>query len=803
MVARFSTSRFRARFGATTALAVVLAAGFGVAASAQDVRGLTEELTEGTSDDSRMLMEADTLTYDIDADVVTAAGAVRIEYNGNRLVAQKVSYDRKTSRLLASGGVEIIDRTGTKVYSEQIDITDDFADGFVNALRVETPDKTYFAAESAKREGGLLTTFNNGVYTACAPCEAEPDKAPIWRIKARRIIWNGEAQTVRFEQSRFELFGFPLATLPAFEIADPTVKRKTGFLLPSLHFGSDLGFGVSVPYYIALSPTYDMTITGTGYAQQGFLGQVEWRQKFDNGEYNLRAAGIRQLDPGAFDNNTVDSGPDGDPNHWRAMVASQGRFELNPRWEFGWDILAQTDKNFSRTYGIEDYRSFTHRSEVYLTGLNDRNYFDARFMRFQIQEDLLNSDRLATNDTQPWVLPSFDYSYTPDESIAGGELNLDVNSRSIYRTELDDLTYDTDGGERTDVIPGIEGYSGRVTAEGEWKRAFVTEGGLVVTPLLAFQADTTYVDESNSSIAAINSLALALPGNVGVDIRSAYYRFMATAGMELRWPVLFSTTSASHVLEPMAQVFARPNEPYAGRLGIPNEDAQSFVFDASSLFDRDKFSGYDRIEGGSRANIGLRYSGVYGNGWATNALFGQSYHLAGRNSFASPDLVNAGAFSGLDTDRSDFVGLIGVSTPSGLSGSVSGRFDEQTFEVRRTEAKAGYSNDTFSIAGNYAFIQAQPLYGYSQNRHEVGAALSLRFDENWRAFGAASYDLQTSVLVSDTIGFGYMDECFAYTFTMETTRDALRVDNDERTFGFSISLRTLGDIGDQKGTFLQ
>jgi LPS-assembly protein len=424
-------------------------------------------------------------------------------------------------------------------------------------------------------------------------------------------------------------------------------------------------------------------------------------------------------------------------------------------------------------------------------------------MRFEVQEDILDSDPVSTNETQPWVLPSFDYSYTPDEPLAGGELNFDVNSRSIYRTRLDDLTYDTDGGERDDVVPGIEGYSGRVTAEGEWKRAFVTEGGLVVTPLLAFQADTTYVNESNSSVAAINAMAGALPGDVGTDIRSAYNRFMATAGMEVRWPVLFSSTSASHVLEPMAQVFARPDEPYAGRLGIPNEDAQSFVFDASTLFDRDKFSGYDRIEGGTRANLGLRYSGVYGNGWVTNALFGQSYHLAGENSFASPDLVNAGAYSGLDTDRSDFVGLFGIASPTGLSGSVSGRFDEQTFEVRRAEAKAGFSNDTFSLSGTYAFIQAQPLYGYSDNREEVGAGVSMRFAENWRAFASAAYDLQESVLVSDTLGFGYMDECFAYTFTMSTSRDPDRQDSDERTFGFSISLRTLGDIGSEPGTFLQ
>src|SRR5690606_41028964 len=98
---------------------------------------------------------------------------------------------------------------------------------------------------------------------------------------------------------------------------------------------------------------------------------------------------------------------------------------------------------------------------------------------------------------------------------------------------------------------------------------------------------------------------------VASDVRSAYYRTMATAGLEARWPVLFSTTSATHILEPMGQTLARPNEPFGSTVGIPNEDAQRLVFDATNLFRRDKFSGYDRIEGGVRANLGIRYSGAF------------------------------------------------------------------------------------------------------------------------------------------------------------------------------------------------
>src|SRR5690606_37790313 len=137
-----------------------------------------EDITPDLEDGSEMLLEADTLIYDNNDNTVTASGSVRIDYGGNKLVANQVTYDQASRRLVASGNVQIIDQGGTTIYSDTLDVTDDFGDGFVNALRVETVDETYFAAESAERLGGFLTTFNNGVYTACKPCEQKPDKAP-------------------------------------------------------------------------------------------------------------------------------------------------------------------------------------------------------------------------------------------------------------------------------------------------------------------------------------------------------------------------------------------------------------------------------------------------------------------------------------------------------------------------------------------------------------------------------------------------------------------------------------------------
>ncbi len=793
------SARLTRLLGATALACVFASAIVPESAFSQTVADIAPNIPAG----SEMLLEADTLIYDNNDETVTASGSVRIDYGGNRLVANRVTYNQGSRRLIASGNVQLVDPDGTTVYSDEIDVTDDFGDGFVNALRVETIDKTYFAAESGERRGGFLTTFNNGVYTACEPCEEKPDKAPVWRIKAKKIIWNQRTKTVRFENSAFEFLGMPLGNFPAFEIADPTVKRKSGFLIPGVSFKSDLGVGISIPYYIALSPTYDLTVTGTGYTEQGFLGEAEWRQRFNNGEYSVTIAGINQANPDAFDRNTVDSGPDGDPNEFRAMMGTRGQFAINSRWDFGWNVLLQTDKNFSRTYDITGYDDLVFRSEVYLTGLDDRNYFDLRGMKFSVQESILDNNPISGNenyaardDEQPWVLPSFDYSYTPDEPVFGGELNLDLNARVISRDKLD-VTYFNNAPPDTDIetVNGIENTSSRLTAEAEWKRSFVSDSGFILTPLLAFQADTTQVNYSSDSITAINDMVASHPGGGwAADIRDAYQRLLATAGLELRFPVLFASGNSSHVIEPMAQLFARNDEPYGDTLGMPNEDAQSFVFDATSLFERDKFSGYDRIEGGTRANVGFRYSGAFGNGWTTNGIVGQSYHLAGENSFAGADLVNVGAYSGLETDTSDFVGLLGFVSPFGLSMSASARLDEQTMEMRRGELKAGYVGSIFSVSARYAFIQEQPLYGFDEDRREMTLGGSARFHENWRVFGSGTFDFEKSVMVKDAVGFAYDDECFTYlmTFSEERNRTTREV---EQSIGFNITFRTLGDFG--------
>ena len=78
----------------------------------------------------------------------------------------------------------------------------------------------------------------------------------------------------------------------------------------------------------------------------------------------------------------------------------------------------------------------------------------------------------------------------------------------------------------------------------------------------------------------------------------------------------------------------------------------------------DKFSGYDRVEGGGRANIGAQATTQFDQGGAINFLFGQSYQLFGLNSFAVADVTNTGVNSGLQRPQSDYVTSVNYSPNS-------------------------------------------------------------------------------------------------------------------------------------------
>jgi hypothetical protein len=111
-----------------------------------------------TSSNARMVLEANELVYDFDNEIVSAIGGVEIHYDGYTVEADKVTYYQRSGRLIASGGVRIVEPDGNIVTGSQTDITDDLRDGFVENINVQTVGRARFAARSAERPRSLSTS---------------------------------------------------------------------------------------------------------------------------------------------------------------------------------------------------------------------------------------------------------------------------------------------------------------------------------------------------------------------------------------------------------------------------------------------------------------------------------------------------------------------------------------------------------------------------------------------------------------------------------------------------------------------
>jgi LPS-assembly protein len=751
--------------------------------------------------DEQMLVRAAEINYDYTNERVSAVGNVQIYYGGSTLEADRVIYDQKTKRLHAEGNVRLTQADGTVTYGEIMDLSDDFRDGFVDSLRLDGAEQTRFAATRADRSSGNYTVFENGVYTACEPCKDDPLKPPKWQVKAARIIHDQGEKMMYFEDAKLEFSGVPLAYIPYFSAPDPTVKRKTGFLVPSFSTSSVYGFGAAVPYYFALAPDYDATFTPMITTKQGPLLQGEFRQRFLTGSYTIRGTGLFQLDKSVF---TVD-GPG--YRDWRGSVESSGQFNLSEQWVWGWDGTVVSDQTYMQDYRIQrgvqvsnffslavpDYAP----EQLYLTGRGERSYFDIRGLYFY---------GFSTADTQsqlPILHPVMDHDYVFKSPVLGGELAFHNNLTSLSRTSADFDPITTQAANLNFCSPttadpsvknsnncllrGVPGNYTRFSNETTWRRSVIDPFGQVFTPFLMVRADAANINVSNQ-LGVSNFIQ---PGQADLG------RVMPTAGVEYHFPLIAVQSWGTQTIEPIAQLIFRPNETHAG--SFPNEDAQSLIFDDSNLFKVDKFSGWDRIEGGGRANVGVQYTAQFNRGGNFNFLFGESYQLYGHNSFALANLTNTGLDSGLDKPASDFVARASYQPNSLFTFTSRYRFDERTLALERVEMEtiANFGRWTTSLMyGNYA---AQPELGFLDRREGLLGSARLKLSPEWVLFTAARYDLHAGKISQSQIGLGYVDDCLILALNYITDYAYSGSLSVNHTFAFQIGLRTLGGSTTSQG----
>ncbi|HVJ79270.1 MAG TPA: LPS-assembly protein LptD [Hyphomicrobium sp.] len=733
-----------------------------------------------------MRLQGDQLIYDKAGNRVIARGNVEIYYNDNILTADEVVYDQGAGTLTAVGNVTLKEPQGNIVRADRYTLTDDFRDGFVQSLSVVSQDQSTITADRATRKGGNVNEFENGRFT---PCKSDGGTPPLWCISAARIVHDADAATITYQDAYFEIYGQPVFYLPYFQTPDPSVKRKSGFLTPIYGHSSTLGYITGIPYYWAIAPNADLTLTPTYMSDQGLMMQAEWRHRLANGQYTVKLAGVDQTlsDLPGYDPS--------DPNEFseyeglRGSVETHGVFSLSSWWKFGWDVTAETDDEFRRFYKLDSVLVTDRVNQVYLTGQSDRNYFNATLYKFESLLD--NSSPQADSSAHPII----NYNYVFADPVLGGELKWNTNFLSMSRNDGSPINPFTHEVQNENVTRGI--------TELKWRRRLTDAIGISYTPFADVRGDVYSFDN------AVNPTTMEFQNStnewVGDSRSDSVARGIADGGVTVSYPWVANTAGASHVIEPIGQIVSHQES--IPQRGMPNEDAQSLVFDDTNLFATSKFSGYDRIETGTRANVGLQYTFQANDGGYARFLAGQSYQLSGENIYLNPGRDPDGNFvytptSGLETNRSDYVLGVYLAPVDEFRIISQSRFDESSADLRREDAAAVFNFGPLSTQVGYsydanAFVidpNTQQVTATGKAQSEFLGSATLRLTDRWSVGGMTRFDIDTGQLLYDSLQVKYLDECFALTASYIESNYSEDTIEPDHTFMVRLEFKHLGDF---------
>ena len=682
-------------------------------------------------------LHAKSVLYDQHSQIVIATGQVEIIQGKHVLIADQVQYNLRTDTVLASGNISVLDPNGDVLFADSAELTEGLRQGFISSIRVLLADKSRLAANEAHRNVDGYTVMNKAVFSSCQLCPNETRRYPLWQIKAVRVVHNGQKQILEYEDALLEFFGFPVVYLPYFSHPDPSVERRSGFLSPTYGTTTQLGVRVETPYHFAIAEDRDVTISPVFTAKEGALISGLYRQKFVTGRLSM--GGSAKWDDGqATDNNTKKN------KRFRGHIVSSGKFSVNDSSNWGFTANRSTDDTYLRKFDIDGADTLT--SSLFAESFNNRSY--ARINAYAFQGLRAADD---PGDT-PLIAPEISYTLVGEPNTIGSQYTFDANALVLERSDGTD--------------------SRRISVGAGWRLPYFSDRGDVYALHVSLRGDLFETNDVSD------------PFDPTLDLSDGVVsRLYPQFALDWRYPFMRNGDKFQQVVEPIASLVLSPHG--GNPDSIPNEDSVSFEFDDTNIFQHNRFAGLDRVEGGPRLNFGLKM-GLFDNhgGYAT-ALLGQSLRSRADTTFADK--------TGLEDQRSDFVGRIYWAPSRWLDASNRFRLDRDTFSIRRNEIKLSVGSDFLRTDVDYVSLARELTTDELTSREELNFRSKLQATRYW-AFDADTRRDLSSTGGTRAYGFGmtYEDECFLFSSSFERDFTSDREISPSTSINFKIRLKNLG-----------
>ena len=337
----------------------------------------------------------DNFEYSTINNIFKSIGEIKIEDNKNNdYEFSQIYIDTKKKEILGSDIKAYLNDKDFKIHS------DNKPRVFANTLKIDDQK----------------TAFDKSIFTFCD--YRENDKCPPWTIQSSKMVHDNKKKTIYYDNAVIKVYDIPIFYLPKLSHPDPSVERRSGFLPPSFSDSKNLGFGFSVPYFLAIDKDKNFTFETKLYVDENPLFLGEYHQAFKN-SYFYADFGYTE----GYKKNTLKKKA-GEKSHLFSKFVKSFKGRNNSKNILSFTVQDTSNDKYLKLYKIKsnlvDYNKDTLESSFNFTHENDQIFLG-------INANIYETLKEDYNDKYEFILPeiTLDKNLFSDNNL--GSLNLQSN----------------------------------------------------------------------------------------------------------------------------------------------------------------------------------------------------------------------------------------------------------------------------------------------------------------------------------------------------------------------------------------
>ena len=480
--------------------------------------------------------------------IISKVRSIFTDKPGNNIITEQFSYTLNNN-LLKISKAKVVDIQNNTYYIERA-----FLNLITNKLigKDVSVDFNSLAENNEPRMSGKTVTsdedktvMEKGVFTTCK----RNDDCPPWEFLAKKIIHDKKKKTINYENAWLKIYDKPVFYFPKFFHPDPTVKRQSGFLMPSFTGSNSTGSAFNLPYFHVISNNKDLTFSPRLYSKNKILAQSEYRAVNEKSKH------------------TIDFSLMNEKNRW-----SKNHFFSNSQKELNLNYFDNSGLSLDVQYSSSDTYLKSYKLESPLinsdTGTLTSTFgFNASKEDLSLEADFImyeNLSDVSDGDKYEYIYPSYNIEknlYT--DLLTSGNLNL--NSGGYIKN------YNTNVFEKVMINDFL--YSSYPK---------FTNNGLKNTYNILFKNINTDSKNSKNYKENLDTKVATL-----VEYSSSY-------------PLEKKTDNYKNILKPIISARYSPNN----SKNLRNSDRR---IDANNVFSLNRIGSNDSVEGGGSLSFGTEF----------------------------------------------------------------------------------------------------------------------------------------------------------------------------------------------------